>query len=100
MQGESSADSDQVYNGVRCFIYSRRGVLGNQIEECEEHEGWMVAALQCRLSTVQPQREPGWEPSTERSARRSVGSMRRSVRSVRNMRRSMRRSVRRSMRRA
>jgi len=37
-------------------------------EERGEHEGWRVAALQCRLSAVQPQREPGWEPSAERSA--------------------------------
>jgi len=58
--GESGTDSDQVYKGVRCSIYSGRGVLGNHMIQVAHMWRWIA----CQFLTwlVVPQQPPWWSP--------------------------------------
>src|SRR5882724_6017381 len=48
MGGESGTDSDRVYNGIRYFIYSHKGVLSNHVIQLAHVE--MDGVLVFRLS--------------------------------------------------
>jgi len=67
-------DVEQSVRGSRVRSMCEDRERKEREEERGEHEGWRVAALQCRLSAVQPQREPGWEAiSREEREREQAG---------------------------